>query len=130
MIASQTKGADAHAPVPAAAPEPGYHLSASIPVTRSRHRHQLADVALAGPELPQQARHFRSPCYEPRESFSDHRLQHVLVQTQIGNQLLQPRVLIAQVLDLFGFVHFHAALLRLPGIDGLLADALFRNPVT
>ena len=42
---------------------------ASIPPTRSRHRHQLADVALAGLELFQQAPHFRSTLYEPREFF-------------------------------------------------------------
>jgi hypothetical protein len=49
--------------------------------------------------------------------FSDHRLQHILVQTQIRYQLLQPRVLIAQMLDLFRFAHIHVAVLRLPGID-------------
>ena len=43
--------------------------SALIPATQSRHRHQLADVALAGLELAQQAPHFRSPLYEPREFF-------------------------------------------------------------
>src|SRR5262249_20090077 len=42
---------------------------ASIPATRSRHPHQLADVALAGLELLQQAPHFRSSFYEPREFF-------------------------------------------------------------
>ena len=39
--------------------------SASIPATRSRHCHQLADVALTGLELHQQAPYFRSPRYEP-----------------------------------------------------------------
>jgi hypothetical protein len=42
---------------------------APIPATRSRHCHQLADVALAGPELFQQAPHFCPSCYEPREFF-------------------------------------------------------------
>ena len=56
--------------------------------------------------------------------FSYHRLQHVLVQAQVRNQLLQPGVLIAQVLDLFGLAHIHAPVLRLPGIDRVLAHAL------
>jgi hypothetical protein len=38
---------------------------ASTPAARSRHFHQLADVALAGPKLGQQAPHFPSPLYEP-----------------------------------------------------------------
>lgn len=42
---------------------------ASIPATRSRHCHQLADVALAGRELGQQAPYFRSTLYELREFF-------------------------------------------------------------
>jgi hypothetical protein len=53
----------------------------------------------------------------------------VLVQSQIGNQLLQPGVFVAQVLDLFGFAHFYAAVLRLPGIDRMLAYVLFPSQV-
>src|SRR5690348_4983261 len=33
------------------------------------------------------------------------------------NQLLQPRVLIAQPFRFLSFAHIHAAILRLPGID-------------
>jgi hypothetical protein len=114
-------------------PQPLLNLAiispASIPATRSRHRHQLADVGLAGPELLQQARHFRSPCYELREFFGS-----PTAACPCPDSDRQPAssaaVLIVQVLDLFGFAHFHAALLRLTGMDGLLADALFRNPVT
>src|ERR1700677_889230 len=54
-------------------PQPFLNLAvispASILAARSRHRHQLAHVALAGLELRQQAPHFRSPFYEPREFF-------------------------------------------------------------
>src|SRR5579875_208264 len=42
---------------------------APVSTARSRHRHQLADVALAGPELLQQAPHLCPPLYEPREFF-------------------------------------------------------------
>jgi hypothetical protein len=52
-------------------------------------------------------------------------LQHVLVEAEIRNQLLQAGVLLAQVLDLFGLAHFHPAVLGLPGIDRVLAHALF-----
>ncbi len=51
-------------------PQPFLNLAvvspASIPANRSWHRHQVADVALAGLNLRQQAPHFRSPLYEPR----------------------------------------------------------------
>lgn len=37
--------------------------------------------------------------------------------------------LIAQVLDLFGLAHFHFAILRLPGIDGVLAHTLLPSHI-
>ena len=61
--------------------------------------------------------------------FSYHRLKHILVQTQFSNQLLQPSVLVTQVLDLFGFAHVHAPVPRLPGINGVLADTLFTRNI-
>ena len=61
--------------------------------------------------------------------FSDHRLQHALVHAQIRDQLLQSRALIAKVLDLFGFAHFHAAVLRVSGMDRALAHTLFQRNI-
>ena len=59
--------------LPRQLPQPFLNLAivspASIPAARSWHCHQLADVALAGLVLLQQAPHFRSPLYEPREFF-------------------------------------------------------------
>src|SRR5204862_7787848 len=61
--------------------------------------------------------------------FSHHRLQHVLVQAEIGDQLLQPPVLLAQLLHLLRLAHFHAAVLRLPGVDGVLGHALLARHI-
>jgi hypothetical protein len=43
-----------------------------------------------------------------------------------GTQLLQPRVLVTQVLHFFGLAHLHAVL-RLSGIDRVLAHALLAS---
>src|SRR5581483_10613741 len=52
--------------------------------------------------------------------FSDHRLQRFLVQTQIGHQLSQPRVLLPQLLGFLRLADIHSAVLRLPGVDRVL----------
>lgn len=39
-------------------------------------------------------------------------------------------VLVAQVRDHFGLAHLQAAILRLPGVDGVMARAMFPSPVT
>ena len=54
--------------------------------------------------------------------FSDHRLQHFLIQAQIRNQVLQATVLVVQPFELLGLVDFHPTVLRLPGVDGPFAD--------
>ena len=72
--------------------------NASVPAARPCYLHQLAEAALAGLILLQQAPHLCPPC---SGSFSYDGLQHVLVQAQIGNQPLQPSVLVPQVLYLF-----------------------------
>src|SRR6185312_17211929 len=41
--------------------------------------------------------------------FSNHRLQHVLVQTQVGHQLLQSRILFAELIDLLCLANVHAS---------------------
>src|SRR3974377_2418485 len=55
--------------------------------------------------------------------FSEQRLQHVFVQAQICHQLPQPRVLFAQLFRFLRLAHAHPAVLRLPGIDGVLRYA-------
>ena len=55
--------------------------------------------------------------------FCDDRLQGFFVQAQIGDQLAQPRVLIPQSFGLLRLAHVHAAVLRLPGVDRVCADA-------
>ena len=57
--------------------------------------------------------------------FFDHRFQHVLVQAEIGHQLLQPLVLIFQLPQTLRLAHAHPAILRLPGVDGVLRHAQF-----
>ena len=54
---------------------------------------------------------------------------HVFVQTQIGNQLLQPRVLIAQLLCFLAFAGLHLAVLRFPRIDGVDTHSHFLRDV-
>src|SRR5271169_5074733 len=55
--------------------------------------------------------------------FSQHILQHDLIQRQLSHKLLELGVLISKLLDLPYLVHFQAGILRLPAIVGL-----FRNP--
>ncbi len=52
--------------------------------------------------------------------FSEHILQHRLVQRQLGYQLLQPRVLVAKLLDLANLIDFQPGILRLPAVVRLL----------
>ena len=47
--------------------------------------------------------------------FFNHRFQHVLVQAEIGDQLLQPLVFIFELPQPLGFAHAHPAVLRFPG---------------
>jgi hypothetical protein len=55
--------------------------------------------------------------------FCDHRLQHLPVQTEIGDQPLQARVLILQRTQTLRFARVHAAELRLPRVNRCLTDA-------
>src|SRR5581483_11272789 len=57
--------------------------------------------------------------------FCDHRLQHVLVQTQVRHQFPQPRVFIPQLLRFLRLAHVHPAVLRLPRVDRVLGHAYF-----
>src|ERR1051325_10446415 len=52
--------------------------------------------------------------------FFNHRFQHLLVQTQIRHQLLQPPVFIFQLSQPLRFSHAHPAVLGLPRVDGVL----------
>jgi hypothetical protein len=92
-----------------------------VPITTSIHSQQLAGLA----RLPGTARR-RTPhlssCRQAPPVFSDHRLQHFLVQAQIRNQVLQVPVFVLQPLQLLGLVDFHPTVLRLPGVDGPFAD--------
>jgi hypothetical protein len=67
---------------------------APIPATRSWCDHEFADVTLAGHSSSK--RRISILRSTSPGSFSDYQLQHVLIQTQIGHQLLQPCVLITQ----------------------------------
>jgi hypothetical protein len=46
--------------------------------------------------------------------FSQHILQHDLIQRQLGYKLFQFRVLLAKLLDLAHLIHFQACILRIP----------------
>src|ERR1700719_2716965 len=61
--------------------------------------------------------------------FCNHRLQHLFVQTQIHHQLLESRVLVAQLLCLLRLTHIHAAVLRFPGVDRMLRHARFTRHI-
>jgi hypothetical protein len=61
----------------------------------------------------------------PSDSFDD-RLQFVLMQAQVGDQLLQPRILITELLGLLRLAYLHAAIRRLPWVPGVPADATSR----
>src|SRR4029453_12083667 len=50
-------------------------------------------------------------------------LQDHLVKAQVGDQLLQPCVLLLQLLELTGLIGLQACILLLPAVEGLLADA-------
>ena len=54
--------------------------------------------------------------------FSEHFVEHLLVERQICHQLLQPPVLVLELLELLDFARSHPAELLLPAIEGLLAD--------
>ena len=60
--------------------------------------------------------------------FCDQRFQHLLVQTQIHHQLLQARVLIAQLLGFLRLAHIHPPVLRLPRVDRVLRHPDSRGP--
>src|SRR5262249_62118446 len=85
-----------------------------------------------GPPWPQSA---RPPTAHPPAGlrpppvFCNHRLQHVLVQTQVRHQLAQPRVLVPQLLRLLRLAHIHPAVLRFPGVDGVLRHTYFPRHV-
>jgi hypothetical protein len=57
--------------------------------------------------------------------FSDHRLQHLLVQAQICHQLLQTPVLVFHLPKPLRFTYIHAAELCLPVVKCRLADPVF-----
>ena len=61
--------------------------------------------------------------------FSDHRLEHVIVQAQLRNQLFQPGILVAQVLDLLGLAHFHAPYFAFQGDLPLLVSSIRPSPL-
>jgi K+-transporting ATPase KdpA subunit len=56
------------------------------------------------------------------ELFSEHILQHCLIQAQIGDQLLQPAVLLLELFHLTRLIRLHTNVLLLPSVKGLLAD--------
>lgn len=61
--------------------------------------------------------------------FCNHRLQHLLVQTQVGHQSLQARVLILQRSPTLRLPDIHAAKLRLPCVDRCLVHATLAGHV-
>jgi hypothetical protein len=60
-----------------------------------------------------------------RSVFFDHRSEHLLVQAEVGDQFLQPAVLVLQLLQALRLVYFQAAILCFPGIDRVLGHAPF-----
>src|SRR5579871_5266410 len=54
--------------------------------------------------------------------FLYHRLQHVLIQAQIGDELLQSVIFLTQRSQFLSVLNFHAAILRFPGVDRVLRD--------
>jgi hypothetical protein len=52
-----------------------------------------------------------------------HILQHGLIQTQIGNQLLQPAILLLELFHLTGLIRLHPDVLLLPSIERLFTDS-------
>jgi hypothetical protein len=59
-------------------------------------------------------------------TFSEHILQHRLIQAQIGDQLLQPAVLLLELLHLTGLIGLYPHELFLPWVEGRFADPTFR----
>src|SRR5580698_3121591 len=62
-------------------------------------------------------------------SFSNHRLQHVFVEAEVGDQSLQPRILFAELLDLLRLAHVQTSVLRLPGVDRVLGHTVLASQI-
>jgi hypothetical protein len=55
--------------------------------------------------------------------FPEYILEHCVVRRQLCYQLLQPSILIRQLLQLSNLIHFQDDIFRLPTIKRLLADS-------
>src|SRR5215469_7202961 len=55
--------------------------------------------------------------------FSDHRCQRFFIEAQVSHQLFQPAVLVFERTQALRIADFHAAVLRLPVVQRLIADA-------
>src|SRR4029077_4018109 len=96
----------------------GSHTAGStppLPSTRKSAAGSLENASTAS-ALPPYA--LRAP-----PVFFNHRFQHVLVQTQIRHQLLQPPVLILQLPQPLALPPAHPPILRLPRVHGVLAHS-------
>src|SRR5689334_19177264 len=56
--------------------------------------------------------------------FCDHRLQRLDIQRLLRDDLLQPTILVLELLEPLHLAQFHAAELRFPAIVRLLGDAM------
>jgi len=97
---------------------------------RSWNQGQLAGPAHArGKTSPANAWRLRDPVRaapsNPRAVpvFLNPRLQHLFVQAQIGDELLQPMIFIPQCAQLLGLVHLRSAVLRFPDVDRVLENS-------
>jgi non-ribosomal peptide synthetase component F len=93
-----------------------------IPVRRDRQLQQPAGAPLTEGGSAVNARQMPSSLRAPTV-FSNHRLQSIFIQRQVGDQPLQSPVLIPQLLGFLRFADLHAAVLGFPGVQRMLADA-------
>src|SRR5262249_2895844 len=68
-------------------------------------------------------------CELALDFFSDHLLQDLLVERQVGHQPLQPRIFLAHLPQLADFRHPEAAELLLPHVERSLPDARRRADI-
>ena len=62
-------------------------------------------------------------CELALDFFSDHLLQDLLVERQVGDESLQPRILVAHLPQLADLRHAQAAKLLLPEVEGRFRNA-------
>ena len=84
---------------------------------------QPARAPLAQPVLLDHPGHCQAAAPQASDVFSEDVLERGIIQHRLGQQLLQPPVLILQPLKPLRVRHFHAAVLRFPlnGMDGFLS---------